>query len=278
MRGTLFTVSTITVPLTTPVAPPATPSTGSAVPSWLAIAWNGSGARGKPTFDGATGVTTRRNAGALNEAGSPCRASAACSVSGDVRIRVLAGPRNCTRRPGSIGCEAAADDRPEHGDRDLEPPLDGAHRGRIAELVPGGRDELLLLALDDDDAEPGDRARRRVEVQVAQPLGLAGVGGDGVARRLPAAVDGRRDDRRRRRGSRACAARCGRRAVGAGRVNGPGATSAPSSWSTPPSGSPNGCVPTRSGRRPTFAATGCGLSRRASVSKSPPLPVANSQW
>ena len=211
MRGTLFTVSIITVPVTTPVAPPATPSTGSAVPSWVAIAWNGSGARGKPTFDGATGLTTRRNVGRAERGRQPLPRER-----GVQRLRRRAHPRarraeELDEAPRLHRLEATADDRAEHGDRDLEPPLDGAHCGRVAELVPRGRDELLLLLLDDDDAEPGDRARGRIEVQVAQPRGLVGVGGDGVARRLPAAVDGRRHDRLRRRGSRACAARCGRR-------------------------------------------------------------------
>ena len=107
----------------------------------------------------------------------------------------VCGPEELDQPAGVHRLDAATHDRAEDGDRDLEAPLERRDRVRVAELLPGRRHELLLRLLDDDDAEPGDRARGGVEIQLAQPGGRLRVAGYRRACSLPAAVDGRGHDR-----------------------------------------------------------------------------------
>ena len=82
----------------------------------------------------------------------------------------------------------------------------------LADLLPGGIHELLLLVLDDPRAEAGGDAEARVEVQPVDPVVVRrdrrcrrAPSSTRFVQRVPRAVERRRDDRdrdRRRAGSR----------------------------------------------------------------------------
>ncbi len=204
------------------------------------------------------GRSARRSGAELNEAGSPLLASEARSVFVAPGMRACAGPTSWTSRPASSGSTWRRMTESEHGHRELEPPLEPGHRLHVAELLPGRGHELLLALLDDPRAEAGGRARRRVEVELAQPR-RPGVGADSRARGLMAAVDRRRDDRlvgERQELVQPVAERL----VGARRRRRvSAATSGP--WNSsvrPGSPTPNGWSPACSGRRPADARLAAG--------------------
>ena len=180
-----------------------------------------------------------------------------------------AGPRNCTSRPGSIGSTRRRTTEPSTATatssrRSTAPRRSGrraapTRRRRAAPAPPAPRRRRARRPR----ATDGSRFRSRSQAGGSASAGTAS------ARRLPAAVDRRRDDRPpspRLRSSRSSAGRrpsapareLARRDQRALELEDAG------------SGSPNGCVPTRSGRRPTSARpAAASAGARASRSRRP---------
>ena len=163
--------------------PAAGPIAGTGVPTWAATACSCSaGARRRAS--GPVGRCARRNAGELNDGGRPCVASWVRSVAGDVRMPRVRRPDELQQPARVQRRDVPAQDRAEHGHAQLEPllePRDGVH---VAELAPGRGHQLLLALLHDPRAEAGGGARRRVQVELAQPRG-AGVLPPGRSRARP---------------------------------------------------------------------------------------------
>ena len=141
------------------------------------------------------GRSTRRKAAELNAAGHALVRQRA-PPSSAARSACATAPARGTAAgsPWSIGCRWRRTIEPSTSTPKSSRCSSRATASACAELLPGGGDELLLAVLDDLRAQSRPGARRRVQVELAQPARRRGVGRDGRLRGLPVGVDRRADD------------------------------------------------------------------------------------